>query len=145
MRNTSGSSILQKMKESKVSFQSSFVNYKYITDNEMNMDMNSTVQSFRRWNIIFIIYLKISLKFRLARNGVFCWWSPFISKNLKETLLWAVANVLDRDIVSEFELQSNNYAHFRTIILKKSMKLFYPLSYWLVPLLRFYKDGFGIK
>ena len=42
------------------------------------------------------------------------------------------ANVLNRDIlVSEFELQSCYYIHFRTNIHGKGMNLLFPLSYGL--------------
>ena len=46
-------------------------------------------------------------------------------------------------VVTEFELQSRNYVHFRTNTHGKSMNPF-PPSYGL-PLLFFWKDRFGIK
>ena len=59
-----------------------------------------------------------------------------------------MANVLNFYIVvSEFELQSRYYVHFQTYTVRKDMKPPYPhpdMS-WIVPLLFFYNDDFGIK
>ena len=50
-----------------------------------------------------------------------------------------VVDVLDSDVViSELELQSCYYIHFRTNALRK-------YTGWIVSLLFFYNDGFGIK
>ena len=49
-------------------------------------------------------------------------------------------------VVSEFEFQSHYYVHFRTNTLGKGMNpLILPAMGQRVPLLFFYKDGFGIK
>ena len=58
-----------------------------------------------------------------------------------------MANVLECDIVvSKFELQLHYYVHFRTNTFGKGMNPLIPLVMGLVvPLLFFYKDGFGIK
>ena len=55
--------------------------------------------------------------------------------------------MLDNNIVvSEFELKSRYYVHFRTNTHGKSMNsLIYPGIDYKVPQLSFYKDGFGIK
>ena len=51
-----------------------------------------------------------------------------------------------RIVVSEFELQSHYYVHFRTNTLWKVMNpLILPAMGYIVPLLFIYKDGFGIK
>ena len=51
-----------------------------------------------------------------------------------------------RIVVSEFELQSHNYVHFRTNILEKGMNPhILPAMGLIVPLLLFLKDRFGIK
>ena len=53
------------------------------------------------------------------------------------------ANVLDCDIaVSEFDFQLLYYVHFQTNILGEGMN---PFILPAMPLLFFYKDGFGIK
>ena len=56
-----------------------------------------------------------------------------------------LANLLDCDIVvSEFELQLRYYVHFWT--LREGMDpLITPVMGQILPLLFFYKDGFGIK
>ena len=57
-----------------------------------------------------------------------------------------MANVLDCDIVSDFKLQLQNYIHFRTNTLEKGINSFItPAIGWIVPLLFFYKNDFGIK
>ena len=49
-------------------------------------------------------------------------------------------------LVSDFELQSRYYVHFWTNALEKGMNHVIPPSIGLiVPLLFFYKDGFGIE
>ena len=49
-------------------------------------------------------------------------------------------------VVSEFELQSRYFVHFRANTLGKGMNpIILPAMGWIVPLLFFYKDGFGIK
>ena len=55
--------------------------------------------------------------------------------------------VLDFDIVvSEFELRSLCYVHFRTNTSGKGMNPFIsPAMRYVVPLVVFCKDGFGIK
>ena len=57
-----------------------------------------------------------------------------------------VVNVLDSYIVvSEFELQSGNYVHFRTNTLEKGMNPFIlQVMGEIVPLLFFFKNGFSI-
>ena len=56
----------------------------------------------------------------------------------------AVANVLNCDIAtSEFKLQSCYYTNFQTNILEKGMNFIIPP--WIVLLLFFYKNDFGIK
>ena len=49
-------------------------------------------------------------------------------------------------VVSEFELQSFNYVHFRTNIFGNGINLLIlPGIDQIVPLLSFLKNGFGIK
>ena len=49
-------------------------------------------------------------------------------------------------VVRKFELQSSYYVHFQTNTLGKGMDpLIPPAIGWIVPLLSFWKDGFGIK
>ena len=58
-----------------------------------------------------------------------------------------MANVLDCNIMlSEFKLQSQYYVYFQINTLRKAMNLllFQAIGY-IVSLLFFYKDGFGIK
>ena len=64
-----------------------------------------------------------------------------------ENPLGVVANVMDCNlIVSEFELQLFYYIHYRTNTLGKYMNSIVPPTMGqIVPLLFFYKDGFGIK
>ena len=56
-------------------------------------------------------------------------------------------NVLDWDTqVSEFEPYYRYYIHFRNNTFGKGMNLFNPSAMgWIVPVLFFYKDNFGIK
>ena len=63
------------------------------------------------------------------------------------SLCGVVANVLYCDIVvSEFELQSHANVHFLIDILGKGMNLLMPpVICWIVSLLFFFKDDFGIK
>ena len=58
-----------------------------------------------------------------------------------------VANVLDCDIVvSKFELWSFSSVHLGVDTLGKDMNSLDSLNMgWIVPLLPFFKDGFGIK
>ena len=73
----------------------------------------------------------------------------FISFRVRwERTVSVVANVLNCDLaVSEFELQSLCYAHFRTNTLGKDMNYFSPYSYGLKKetLLFISKDCFGIR
>ena len=49
-------------------------------------------------------------------------------------------------VVSEFILRSRYYVHFRTNTFGKGMKpLILPSMGWIIPLLFFYENGFGIK
>ena len=49
-------------------------------------------------------------------------------------------------VVREFVLQSRYYVHFRANILGKGMNpIILPAMGWIVPLLSFYENGFGIK
>ena len=51
-----------------------------------------------------------------------------------------------RIVVSEFELQSRYYDHFRTNTLAEGMnRLILPAMGWIASLLFYYKNGFGIK
>ena len=51
-----------------------------------------------------------------------------------------------RIVISEFELYSRYYVHFRTNTLEKGMNaLILPAMGQIVPQLFFSKDGFGIK
>ena len=61
--------------------------------------------------------------------------------------LGVIVKALDCDLnVSEFELQSFFYVHFRTNTLEKSMNLLIPaVSDKIVLLLFSFKDGFDIK
>ena len=58
-----------------------------------------------------------------------------------------VVKVANCDIViNEFELSWGSYDHFRTTILGKVRTPLFPTAVgYIVPLLFFYKDGFGIK
>ena len=50
-----------------------------------------------------------------------------------------------RIVVSKFELQLRYYIHFQTNTLGKGMNpLVFPAMGWIVPLLFFHKDDFGI-
>ena len=62
-------------------------------------------------------------------------------------ILIFMKNVLDSDIlVSNFELKLHYYFHFQTNILGKDrIPLIPQIMNWIVPLLSFYKNGFGIK
>ena len=68
------------------------------------------------------------------------------SKN-RGNLNGEVVNVLDCDIfVNKFKLQSCYCIHFQTNALGKGVNpLILPVMGWIVPLLFFYKDTFGIK
>ena len=64
------------------------------------------------------------------------------------TKLGVVGKVLDSGReVSEFELQSRYYVHYRTNTLEKGMKPFIPRPAigYMISLLFFFQDGFGIK
>ena len=59
-----------------------------------------------------------------------------------------MAKVLDYDLeVSEFEHQLRYYFHFRTNTLGESIESSYPRPAmgWILSLLFYYRDGFGIK
>ena len=58
-----------------------------------------------------------------------------------------VANVLGYNIVvSEFKIQSHYDVYFQTNTFRKGIKALNPSAMgWIVPLVVFYKDGFGIK
>ena len=57
-----------------------------------------------------------------------------------------LAKVLDYCLkISEFKLQSHDYAHLQTNSLGKGIELPYFPSYSLINILFFYKDGFGIR
>ena len=58
-----------------------------------------------------------------------------------------MVKVLDREItVTKFKLNLHYYTHFRANALGKGMNLLiFPAISYIVPLLFFYKDGFGIK
>ena len=75
-------------------------------------------------------------------------WFKFVKK-LSEFLVGSSVMVKAMGggfIVSEFELQSLYYVHFRTNIHGKGMNpLILPAISWILPLLFFSKDGFGIK
>ena len=70
-----------------------------------------------------------------------------VSTRLNENHHDVVANVLDcHSIVSEFEFQSRYYIHFLINILEKGMDFLIPLTMdYILSLLFFYKDSFGIK
>ena len=49
-------------------------------------------------------------------------------------------------VISEFELQSRYYVHFRKNTLGKGMNtLILPAKVWIIPLLFFKKNSFGIE
>ena len=49
-------------------------------------------------------------------------------------------------VVREFELQSHYYVHFRAnTLVKGTNPLILPAMGWIVPLIFFLEDGFGIK
>ena len=72
---------------------------------------------------------------------------PLINKQRSNVSTSDVASVLNYDIVvSGFELESYIYVNFRKNTLENILSPFIPLSLeWIVSLLFFYKDGFGIE
>ena len=88
------------------------------------------------------------------QNG-YCWLLFIIKLNNIETLKlkileWSRCGVMAKVLyvgleLSEFKLQSRYYTHFRTNTLGKGMnRLIPPFMGWIVSLLFFYKDDFGI-
>ena len=91
-------------------------------------------------------YLFFQILCDCSNGSMLCVWVTFIF-HLKRSHHGIVINRLDCNIiVSKFKLQSHYYVHFRTNTVRKGMKPFISLAMgWIIPLLFFYKDGFGIE
>ena len=86
---------------------------------------------------------------RIVRFITFSRVSALCEMQIASAMIWnrgIMAKVLDCGAeVSEFELQSRNYVHFRTNTFGKGMNPFIlPSVGWIVSLL-FFKDSFGIQ